>query len=95
MERGLDQRQMGDWQAFYEATPWGEERADRRSAIATALIVNKLRWGGQGVRAKDLLMYQPEESAEARLKLEKAKRKAFVAGTEAAEAVKTRKNKGK
>lgn len=81
LRRGLDQRQLSEWQAFYEACPWGEDRADLREGQAAAATINRLRWGGPAVRVKDFALFQPEASAEQRLKLAKARAKAFALGT--------------
>lgn len=79
--RGLDVRQLREWQTYYEATPWGEDRADLREGLAAMATINRLRWGGPAVKLKDFALFGAEVSAEQKLKLAKARAAAFAIGT--------------
>lgn len=36
----MSSRHVAEWMAYYRLEPWGEERADRRSAIIATTIAN-------------------------------------------------------
>jgi hypothetical protein len=46
--------EMSEWYAYYCVDPWGEERADLRQAITTAMIANVNR-------GKDDKAFTPED----------------------------------
>lgn len=51
-----------DWLAYHELEPWGEDRADARSAIVASLIYNTNRGrGAQARRPKDFMAFTPRE----------------------------------
>jgi len=43
----LTAAELAEWMAYYEIEPWGEERADIRQAITSALIANQYRGKNQ------------------------------------------------
>lgn len=43
MLRRMDAQELNEWMAYEQIEPFGEERADLRSGISTAAIVNTLR----------------------------------------------------
>lgn len=36
----ISSRELTEWQAYYNLEPWGEERADLRSAIVASTVAN-------------------------------------------------------
>ena len=36
----IDSHELAEWLAYYEMCPWGEERADLRTGIVAATLVN-------------------------------------------------------
>lgn len=57
---------MSEWQAYYAIEPFGEERADIRTAINTAAIVNHLKAKGTPAKVEDFLPFweKPEPTGE-------------------------------
>ena len=56
----LSHRAWLDWCAYFEAEPWGEERADVRSAIVAATTYNMSRARGQAARpVRDFMAHPP------------------------------------
>lgn len=56
----LPHRAWLDWYAYFELEPWGEERADLRSAIVAATQYNTTRGRGQAPRPpRDFLANPP------------------------------------
>ena len=55
-----------DWLAYFEREPWGEARADTRSAIVAALLYNLNRGRGQPAKSvQDFMAHRnPSERAE-------------------------------
>ena len=52
-----DSRELSEWQAFYQIEPFGEERADLRSAIIACTMANA--WRGKNQRAFKLTDFMP------------------------------------
>ena len=50
-----DSRQYAEWRAYYEVEPWGEERADLRSAIIACTIANVHRGKGKAFEPGDFM----------------------------------------
>ena len=51
---------LAEWRAFYECDPWGEQRADSRVAVLSALTANMNRGKGQkAYEIRDFLLYPP------------------------------------
>ena len=48
-------RQYSEWRAYYEVEPWGEERADLRSAIIACTIANVNRAKGKAFKPSDFM----------------------------------------
>ena len=48
-------RQYSEWRAYYEVEPWGEERADLRSAIIACTIANVHRAKGRTFAPSDFM----------------------------------------
>lgn len=76
--------QLVEWYQWYQVNPFGEDRADLRSAMAGCAIVNEIRAISAGLGAKNLKpaqlsdlvpKFDRAESAEAKLKREEAERK--------------------
>ena len=71
----LPNRALLDWIAYYEREPWGENRADTRSAIVAAVLFNMNRGRGQPARqVADFMAHRPSraESTPAHLSALKA-----------------------
>lgn len=69
---------LGEWLAYFSINPWGAERADLRTGILTASVVNalKARVNGREARPSDFMPYHkppPRDPDE----LEKSLRFAF------------------
>ena len=70
----LTSGELTDWLAYYSIEPWGEERADLRSAIIAAIMSN--RWRGKNERPRKIEEFmpftiQPEKSETAMLQIVK------------------------
>lgn len=50
--REVDSEEFAEWMDEYDASPFGEERADLRSAIVACALVNA--WGGK-CKVKDFM----------------------------------------
>ena len=48
-------RQFAEWQAEYELSPWGEERADLRAGIIASTIANVNRGKGKAFSPGDFM----------------------------------------
>ena len=60
---GLSQRALLEWIAYFEREPWGEARADARSAIVAAVTFNMQRGRGQPARqAADFMAHRPSRA---------------------------------
>jgi len=56
----MTQRELLAWIAYYEVEPWGESRADLRTAIVAATVHNMLRGRGTPARqVADFLAHRP------------------------------------
>lgn len=53
----IDSRELAEWQAYYGIEPWGEERADQRTAEITVRLANYLR--GEKQEPFDLYDFMP------------------------------------
>lgn len=53
----MSAREFVEWQAYFALEPFGEERADLRSAIVAATIANRLR--GQNEQPKQPSDFMP------------------------------------
>lgn len=58
----LTSRQYGDWQEFYNASPFGDRRADRRAAGVMAMVANRHR--GQKEKPYGIDQFMPFEPVE-------------------------------
>lgn len=63
MLKSMSARELVEWRAFYQIEPFGEERADIRSAISTAAIVNQLRinahmWTKKGTAKPEMAKFE-------------------------------------
>lgn len=47
MLASMSSRELSEWVAFYRVEPFGEERADLRSALQTATVANMKRGKGK------------------------------------------------
>lgn len=54
MLAGLSAYELAEWMAYFEAEPWGEERADLRSGIIASTLANVNR-------ARDTPPYSPRD----------------------------------
>ena len=57
MLAALDSRELSEWQAFFRLEPWGDERADLRTAQLCCIVANAL--SGPGDRALELIDFMP------------------------------------
>lgn len=49
--------ELTEWKALYNLDPWGEERADLRVGMLTAMVGNALkRKGGRKLRPQDFML---------------------------------------
>lgn len=48
----LSYRQLAEWMAFYRLHPWGDDRADVRSAIVASTVANVCQQGKRRRRYK-------------------------------------------
>ena len=55
MESRLTAREFAEWMAFYQIDPWGEQRADMRSAQLVSMLANINRDPKKG------RVYRPDE----------------------------------
>lgn len=53
-----DSKEISEWIAFYSIEPFGEERADLRSAIIASTMANM--WRGKGQRAFTVKDFMPQ-----------------------------------
>lgn len=72
----MSSRELSEWQQFYAVEPFGEERADIRSAISAAAIVTSLRGLGGVKRPVKAEAFMPfhgawDEGAEPKSLVEK------------------------
>lgn len=56
-QREIDADEFAEWMAYYDIDPFGEERADLRSAINTATMVNL--WSTKGARSVKPIEFMP------------------------------------
>jgi len=54
----IDSKEISEWIAFYNIEPFGEERADLRSAIIASTMANM--WRGKGQRAFTAKDFMPQ-----------------------------------
>lgn len=48
-------RELGEWQAMYNISPWGERRADLRAGIIASTIYNVNITRGKSMKAADFM----------------------------------------
>lgn len=59
----LTHRQLLEWVAYFEREPWGEARADTRTAIVAATAYNMQRGRGQPARqVVDFMAHKPSRA---------------------------------
>ena len=59
----LTHRQLLEWVAYFEREPWGEARADTRTAIVAATAYNMQRGRGQPARqVADFMAHKPSRA---------------------------------
>ncbi len=51
----IDAREYALWRAYYETEPFGEERADLRSAIIAVTVANAFRTRGRASKIGDFM----------------------------------------
>ena len=54
---GMTATHLAEWQAFFSICPWGEERADMRTAIIAA--VNANAWDSKRHKVTEFLAHRP------------------------------------
>jgi hypothetical protein len=54
----LDSKQISEWMAFYQVEPFGEERADLRSAIIACVTANA--WRGKNQKPFEVSDFLPK-----------------------------------
>lgn len=56
MLQSIPSRQLGEWMAYYELEPFGQDRADIPAAVVAAQVANTIpRKGGRAVSPNDYL----------------------------------------
>lgn len=78
--RGLDARQLAEWEAFYEAEPFGLVRQDWRVAIAGAGVMSMLKTG-DSVNPRRLLPVRPPQDPEHAARLQRAQMQSLALST--------------
>lgn len=58
LEETLSSRELSEWIAFYAMEPFGEQRADLRSAIIAATVANCHRVSGTAFQPADFMPYE-------------------------------------
>lgn len=77
----MDQRQLGEWMAFYSQDPWGEDREDWRNGIATAAICNMWRAKkSPPIKPQDFFLVRPPKKPQT-LQEQLAAARRFALGT--------------
>jgi len=61
-QREIDSREFSEWQAFWAVEPWGDERADIRSAMICCVTANA--WRGKDDPPATLKDFLPKFGAE-------------------------------
>ncbi len=62
MLASLTSRQVADWLAVYRLDPWGESRADLRTAIIACLLANIHRGKGKRpYKVEDFMAHRPRK----------------------------------
>jgi hypothetical protein len=57
----IGSRQYLEWKAFYALDPWGDQRADVRTAIVAAVMANAWRGKDEGPIGLETFMLFPED----------------------------------
>jgi hypothetical protein len=61
----MPRRELTEWMAYYQMEPFGERRADVRSAIVAAILANANREKDQKpYKVKDFVLFKDDEEDE-------------------------------
>lgn len=75
MLKGLNAKQLAEWDAFYDAEPFGDVRQDWRHALAGSAVSNAM---GAKITAKQLLAVKPPVDPEFLERLKRAQEHAAL-----------------
>lgn len=71
---GLSARQLLEWRAFFAIDPWGEQRADRRTALLGSLLASV---NGKKIEMSRLMLYRDPAELEAERRAQAVKMRAW------------------
>ena len=65
MSDNISSAELAEWQAWYSIQPWGEERADLRTAIVAATVAQAMSDGSRRYKLEDFMAVKPARQPQA------------------------------